>query len=100
MGLFEIEIWVGFYILMLMLSFLILIVPGKKQAKVQNDDDIFAIIRDTLEIDELMHYDVISLVSLKETNTTTVIVETDVSEIAVEIDNLTGKVISKEKLII
>lgn len=94
----EIEIWIGFYIMMLLLSYLILILH-KKQT-IQNDADALRIVSKVLENDEISHYEVTSIVTMNESETTTVIIETNVSSIAIEINNTTGNVISKEKLIV
>lgn len=93
----EIAIWVGYYMMVATIGYLIL-KSNKKQIKVRNDNDALEIVRDTLEIDE--HYEITSIVRMNETNTTTVIIETDALNIVVEIDNITGKVINKEKLVI
>ncbi|MFY9300881.1 MAG: hypothetical protein WAO91_06805 [Candidatus Nitrosotenuis sp.] len=95
----EIPVWVGYYIMVTIIAYLILR-STKMQTKVQNDNDALRIVRDALEIDELKHYEVTSIVRMNETNTTTVIVETDTLSMVVEIDNITGKVINKEKLVL
>ncbi|MGQ0605516.1 MAG: hypothetical protein ACT4OD_00980 [Candidatus Nitrosotenuis sp.] len=93
----EIEMWVGFYIMLLLLSYAIL-TSNKKQSVVHNDADALRIVSQALESDEVNHYEIISIVQIKDT--TTVIIETNASSIAIEIDNTTGDIISKEKLII
>lgn len=99
MGFTDMEIWAGFYILLAILSFVIL-TSSKKQFKIKNDYDALQIVKETLEDDEVERYGVTSITRMNETGTTTVIVETDVSSIAIEIDDSTGKIISKEKLIL
>lgn len=92
--------WVGFYIMMILLSYVILISTYKKQSKVQNDNDALQITTEILENDEVKHYEVISIVRMEEMQTTTVIVETNSLNIVLEIDNITGKVLNKEKLFV
>jgi hypothetical protein len=99
MGFTDIEIWLGLYLLLAILSFVIL-TPSKKQFKITNDSDALQIVKETLEDDEVERYGVTSITRMNETGTTTVIIETDVSSVAIEIDNITGKIISKEKLIL
>jgi len=80
------------------ISFVIL-TSNKSQSRI-SDEDVLQIVKETLEIDELRNYEVISIVRIQETNTTTVLVESSITEFAIEIDDLTCKVISKEKLIL
>lgn len=99
MGFTDIEIWLGLYILLAILSFVIL-APSKKQPRIKNDHDALQVVKEALENDEVERYEVTSIVRMNETRTTTIIVETDVSSIAIEIDDIAGKVINKEKLVI
>ncbi len=94
-----IELWIGFYLLMTLLSYAILTSGNKTIPKIRDDQDALQIVKKVLEDDEIMHYEVISIVRMDDIKTTTVIIETDVLDICLELDNDSGKVLSKEKLV-
>lgn len=94
------EIWIGFYIMMSIIAFLILTSSPKAIQKVSNDQDALQLAKETLEKDCISHYEVISIVTMEDTNITTIIVATETLEIALEIDNDSAKVVSKERLIV
>lgn len=94
-----IEMWIGFYILMSIISYAILTSDKKTTPAVKNDNDALQIVTQVLENDEVTHYEVASIVRMEETQTTTVIVETDTQSISLEINNNSGKILSKEKLV-
>lgn len=94
-----IELWIGFYVLMTLLSYAILTSGNKATLKIRDDQDALQIVKKVLEDDEIMHYEVVSIVRMDDIKTTTVIIETGVLDICLELDNNSGKVISKEKLV-
>lgn len=94
-----IEMWIGFYILMSIISYAILTSDKKTTPVVKNDNDALQIVTQVLENDEVTHYEVASIVRMEETQTTTVIIETDTQSISLEINNNSGKVLNKEKLV-
>lgn len=94
-----IEMWIGFYILMSIISYAILTSDKKTTPVVKNDNDALQIVNQVLENDEVTHYEVASIVRMEETQTTTVIIETDTQSISLEINNNSGKILSKEKLV-
>lgn len=84
---------------MILISYAILTSSNKKEIRVKNDHDALQIAMEVLENDEVRYYEVISIVRMEELQSTTVIVETHTLNISLEIDNTTGKIICKEKLI-
>ena len=62
------------------------------------DDMIIKIITNELAKDGIEHFELESIVSLDNTNTTCVIAHLDHTEIAIEVNNTTGKIIHKERL--
>ncbi len=91
--------WIGFYLMMILISYAILTSSKKTELRVKNDQDALQITKEALENDEVMHYEVISIVRMDDIQTTTVIVETETLGISLEIDNNSGKVLNKEKLV-
>lgn len=80
---------------------LILIALGIKFSKGQNivnDEKILKIVKKELEQDGLDHYELKSIISINKPNVTTVIVSVGYQEIALEIDNNSEKIISKERI--
>ncbi len=94
------EIWIGFYMMMSIIAFLILTSSPKTIQKVSNDQAALQLAKETLEKDCISHYEVISIVTMEDTNITTIIVATETLEIALEIDNDSAKVVNKERLIV
>lgn len=94
------EIWIGFYIMMCIIALLILTSSPKAIQKVSNDQAALQLAKETLEKDDISHYEVISIVTMDDTNITTIIVATETLEIALEIDNDSVKVVNKERLIV
>jgi len=62
-----------------------------------NDDHIIKNIEKELELDGVEHFELKSIVSLNDSTVTSIIVNTGHQEIAI-VDNITGKIIHKEKL--
>ena len=72
---------------------------AKRESKLGiNDDHIIKNIEKELELDGIEHFELKSIVSLNDSEITSVIVDTGHQEIVIEIDNITGKIIHKEKL--
>ncbi|HXG14304.1 MAG TPA: hypothetical protein VNK25_04155 [Candidatus Nitrosotenuis sp.] len=94
----NIEIWVGFYLLMILISYVIL-TSNKREFRIKNDADALQIVAAELENDEVSKYEVISIVRMDELCTTTIFVEKDSMITSIELDNVTGKILNKEKLI-
>lgn len=94
----NIEIWVGFYLLMILISYVIL-TSNKREFRIKNDADALQIVAAELENDEVSKYEVISIVRMDELRTTTIFVEKDSMITSIELDNVTGKILNKEKLI-
>lgn len=94
----NIEIWIGFYILIILISYAIL-TSNKREFKIKNDADALQIVAAELENDEVSKYEVISIVRMDELRTTTIFVEKDSMITSIELDNVTGKILNKEKLI-
>ncbi len=63
-----------------------------------DDDHIIKSIEKELEFDGIEHFELKSIVSLNDSKITSVIVNIGHQEIAIEVDNITGKIIHKEKL--
>jgi len=70
-----------------------------KTSQIIDDQKALDIVKKNLELDFIQKYEVTSIVSLDKEKITTVIVNTDPIDIAFEIDNATGLVLNKEKLI-
>ena len=64
-----------------------------------DDQKVLDILRKDLEDDITGNYEISSIVSLDDSHITTVIVHTQYYDLAVEIDNVSGKILRKEKLI-
>jgi len=94
------EIWIGFYAMMSIFAFLILASRPKTMQKVSNDQDALQLAKETLKNDCISHYEVVSIATMEDTNTTTIIVATETLEIALEIDNDSATVVNKERLIV
>lgn len=92
------EIWIGFFIMMGVISFLILTSSIRPSTKIVNDQDALQMVEEVMKNDSIDHYEVTSIISNPETNVTTVIITTGIIEIALEIDNHAGKILSKERL--
>ncbi len=93
-----IEVWIGFYLMMILISYAIL-TSSKTEPRVKDDQDALQIAKEALENDEVVRYEVISIARMDDIQKTTVIVETDALGISLEIDNNSGKILNKEKLV-
>lgn len=92
------NVWfdVGFGIIVVSIS-LGLVYKVKKDLKSSNEDgNIIKIIEKELELDGMENFELKSIVTLN--NSTTVIVYSKHQEIAMEINNITEKIVYKERL--
>ena len=69
-----------------------------KKKNIVNDEQIIKIIRDELNRDNFDSFELKSIVAINKPNITSVIVGVGYQEIALEISNDSGKIISKEKI--
>lgn len=91
-------LWLGLEIglgLLMIMTLLGLAKSLKEKDSIVNDDEIF-LNRAKQELDNYDHYETKSIESLGKN--TTVIANTGSLEIAIDIDNKTGKTLSKEKI--
>ena len=98
MSLFWIELWIGFFIVMSLLAVAIMTSSFRPITRGSNDQDALQITKETLDNDGIEYYEVTSITPIDDTDVTTVIVHTGTMEIALEIDNNSGKLISKERI--
>jgi len=69
-----------------------------KEKNIVNDEKTLKIVRDELDRDGFDYFELESIVSMSKPNVTSVIVRVGYLEIALEIDNDSGKIINKEKI--
>ena len=69
-----------------------------KEKKTINDEKAVGIVKSEIRRDGYDHFELESITSLEKPNITSVIVNTGSLEISMEIDNHTGKILSKEKM--
>ena len=85
----------GFGLLIIMTLLGLAIKPSKEKGTITNDDEI-ALNKAKQELENYDHYEIESIESLGQN--TTVIANTGSLEVAIDIDNRTGKTLSKEKI--
>jgi len=84
---------------MLLILFLIgLGIKFSKEKNIVNDEQMLKIVRNELDEDGYDHFELESIISMNKPNVTSVIVSVGYVEIALEIDNDSGKIINKEKI--
>ena len=66
--------------------------------KIINDDKAVGIVESEIRKEGYDHFELKSITSLDKPNITSIIVDTGSLEISMEIDNHTGKILSKEKM--
>lgn len=71
---------------------------SKDEKKTINDEKAVGIVKSEIRRDGYDHFELESITSLEKPNITSVIVNTGSLEISMEIDNHTGKILSKEKM--
>ncbi len=64
-----------------------------------NDESVLKSAQKELDVGDVGPYEVSSITSLDETKTTTIIVDTGSANIALEIDQNSGRIVNKEKLL-
>ncbi len=89
---------VGFGLLLILILIELGIKASKDKPKILGDEKILEIIKNKLDEDEFNHFELESIVSLNTPNITSVIAKTDYIEIAIEVDNYSGKILSKERV--
>jgi len=85
----------GFGLLIIMTLLGLAIKPSKEKDAITNDDEI-ALNKAKQKLENYDHYEIESIESLGKN--TTVIANTGSLEISIDIDNKTGKTLSKEKI--
>jgi len=80
---------------------LILVALGikfSKEKNIVNDENMLKIVKEELDQDGFDHYELKSIISTNKPNVTSIIVNVDYQEIAIEVDNNSEKIISKERI--
>lgn len=85
--------------LFLIIILIILGIKFSKEKKFLDDEKIIKIVREKLYQDGIDYFELESVVSLGDPNFSTVIINAKHSKIALEIDNDSGKILNKEKLV-
>lgn len=70
----------------------------REKKNVRSDDKAIKIVKTEIRNDGYDHFELESIISLEKPNVTSIIVNTGFMEIGMEIDNLTGKILNKEKI--
>ena len=89
---------VGFGLFLIIILIVLGIKYSKDKTKLVNDEKIIKIVEDELNKDGFSYFELQSITSMTEPNVTSVMVNTGYLEIAIEIDNDSGIIISKEKI--
>lgn len=89
---------VGFGLLLILILIGLGIRASKDKIKLFDDEKIIGIVKKELDKEDFNHFELKSIVSLNTPNITSIIVGSNYQEIAMEIDNYSGKIISKERL--
>ena len=75
-----------------------LAIKFSKEKNIVNDEQMLNIVQNALDEDGYDHFELESIISMNKPNVTSVIVSVGYMEIALEIDNDSGKIINKEKI--
>jgi len=89
---------VGFGLLLILILIGLGIRASRDKRKSLGDEKIIRIVEEELDKDGFNNFELKSIVSINSPNITSVIASTNYLEISMEIDNYTGKIISKERL--
>lgn len=89
---------VGFGLLLILILIGLGIRASKDKTKLLDDEKMLDIVKKELDKADFNHFELKSIVSLNTPNITSVIASTNYLEIAMEVDNHSGKIISKERL--
>lgn len=92
---FWFQIGFGLFLILILIA---LGIKFSKDKNMINDEKALKIIQNELNRDGYDHYELKSITSLKKPNVTSVIVSVGYLEIALEIDNNSKKIISKERI--
>lgn len=95
MGILYFQLGFGLFVLLILI---LLAMKFSKTKNIVNDEKIIKIIRDELNRDNFDSFELKSIVAINKPNITSVIVGVGYQEIALEISNDSGKIISKEKI--
>ena len=95
MAVFWFQIGFGLFIILILIA---LGIKYSKEKNVVNDEKILKIVRNELNKDNFDCFELKSIVSINKPNITSVIVSTSYIEIALEIDNESGKIINKKRI--
>lgn len=95
MGILYFQFGFGLFVLLILI---LLAMKFSKTKNIVNDEKIIKIIRDELNRDNFDSFELKSIVAINKPNITSVIVDVGYQEIALEISNDSGKIISKEKI--
>ena len=90
---------VGFDLLLILILIGLGIRASRYKTKPLGDEKIIKIVEEELNKDGFNNFELKSIVSLNSPNITSVIVSTNYLEIAMEIENYSGKIINKERLV-
>lgn len=96
MTLFEFQIVFGLLIILVLILFGFYSLRDKK--KILDDEKSLKIINNVVEKKGYDNFEVESIVSINEPNITSVIINTGYLQIALEIDNNSGKILNNEKI--
>ena len=96
MTVFWFQVGFGLFLIIILIT---LGIKFSKEKKFLDDEKILKIIREKLYQDGIDYFELESVVSLKNPNVSTVIVNAEHSKIVFEIDNDSGKILTKEKLV-
>jgi len=89
---------VGFGLLLILILIGLGIRASRDKTKLLGDEKIIKIVEEELNKDGFNNFELKSIVSLNSPNITSVIVSSNYLEIGMEVDNYSGKIISKERL--
>ena len=95
MVVFWFQVGFGLFIILILIA---LGIKALKEKNIVNDEKIIKIVRDELDKDGFDYFELESIISLDKPNVTSVIVSVGYLEIALEIDNNSGKIINKERI--
>jgi len=94
--LFEFQVVFGLVLILILVLLGIKSLTDKK--KIIDDEKALKIINESLEKNGYDNFELESIVSMSEPNITSVIVNTGYLQIALEIDNNSGKILNTEKI--
>ena len=96
MTVFWFQVGFGLFLIIILIT---LGIKFSKEKKFLDDEKILKIVRENLYQDGINYFELESVVSLRNPNISTVIINAEHSKIAFEIDNDSGKIFNKEKFV-